>query len=90
MTGNVASALKRYVHEREDLLIDVMRRLVEAESPSAHPAIHDATRLVLAAAFHELDFMGRDTFTHVRQPGKKAGAGSSLSVITTRCGRWVR
>lgn len=60
MTGNVASALKRYVLEREDLLIDVMRRLVEAESPSAHPAIHDATRLVLATAFHELDFMVRE------------------------------
>ena len=87
MTGNVASALKRYVHEREDLLIDVMRRLVEAESPSAHPAIHDATRLVLAAAFHELDFMVREAglpggprHIYARPAARQRGRGRQLVV----------
>lgn len=87
MTGNVASALKRYVHEREDLLIDVMRRLVEAESPSAHPAIHDATRLVLAAAFHELDFMVREAgvpggprHIYTRPMARRRGRGRQLVV----------
>ena len=87
MTGNVASALKRYVHEREDLLIDVMRRLVEAESPSAHPAIHDATRLVLAAAFHELDFMVREAgvpggprHIYARPATRQKGLGRQLVV----------
>ena len=87
MTGNVASALKRYVHEREDLLIDVMRRLVEAESPSAHPAIHDATRLVLAAAFHELDFMVREAgvpggplHIYARPAARRRGRGRQLVV----------
>ena len=87
MTGNVASALKRYVHEREDLLIDVMRRLVEAESPSAHPAIHDATRLVLATAFHELDFMVREAgvpggprHIYARPAARQKGLGRQLVV----------
>lgn len=87
MTGNVASALKRYVHEREDLLIDVMRRLVEAESPSAHPAIHDATRLVLAAALHELDFMVREAgvpggprHVYARPAARQRGRGRQLVV----------
>lgn len=87
MTDNVASALKRYIHEREALLIDVMRRLVEAESPSANPASHDATRLALAAAFHELDFTVRETgapggarHVYARPLSRQKGGGNQLII----------
>ncbi len=50
-----------YVKGQEPRLIDLMRDLVEAESPSAQPETHDGARRVLRLALAEVGFESRET-----------------------------
>lgn len=45
--------------QRADL-VELLRSLVEAESPSARPDVHDTSRAVLARALGDLDFVVRE------------------------------
>lgn len=48
-----------FVRSRKPQLVDVLGRLVAAESPSSHPETHDSVRLVLCSALHDLDYETR-------------------------------
>ena len=56
-----AAMILDYVRGQEPRLIDLMRDLVEAESPSAHPDTHDGARRVLRLALAEVGFESRET-----------------------------
>lgn len=59
-SANAAMVLD-YVKGQEPRLIDLMRELVEAESPSAHPETHDEARRVLRLALAEVGYESRET-----------------------------
>ncbi len=67
MSKQLAGQVREHVGEQRDQLIELVRRLTDAESPSSNPSSHDATRLVIAQALHELDF-------DVREAGLPGGA----------------
>jgi len=48
-----------FVRSQRAQLIDVLGRLVAAESPSSHPETHDSARLVLCSALHDRDYETR-------------------------------
>ena len=54
-----AEKLLAYIRSQESQLVDVLGRMVAAESPSAHPETHDAVRLAIGSALHDLDFETR-------------------------------
>lgn len=57
MAGDVDSEkLLAYIRSQKARLVDVLGRMVAAESPSAHPETHDAIRLTISSALHDLDF----------------------------------
>ena len=59
-SANPATVLD-YVKGQEPRLIGLMRELVEAESPSAHPETHDEARRVLRLALAEVGYESRET-----------------------------
>ncbi len=59
-SANAAMVLD-YVKGQEPRLIDLMRELVEAESPSAQPETHDDARRVLRLALAEVGYESRET-----------------------------
>jgi len=59
-SANAAMVLD-YVKGQEPRLIDLMRELVEAESPSAQPETHDVARRVLRRALAEVGYESRET-----------------------------
>ncbi|MDJ0794040.1 MAG: M20 family metallopeptidase [Woeseiaceae bacterium] len=59
-SANAAMVLD-YVKGQEPRLIDLMRELVEAESPSTHPETHDEARRVLRLALAEVGYESRET-----------------------------
>ncbi len=59
MSGDVALQVRDYVATRQPQMIELLGRLVAAESPSSHPDSHEATRLALAAALHEVGIVTR-------------------------------
>jgi len=84
---SVADDVRARVHEQRDRLLTLVRDLVEAESPSASPAVHDATRLVLSRALHELDFVTREAgipggprHVYARPANRERGRGIQLVV----------
>ena len=66
MTSPVADQVLDYVRKQDSVLIDLLRELVEAESPSSHPAVHRQARHVLMSALSGLGYRVRETGT----PGK--------------------
>ncbi|MDH3336324.1 MAG: M20 family metallopeptidase [Gammaproteobacteria bacterium] len=60
MNGSLADQILDYCRNQDNFLIDLLQRLVEAESPSSHPALHTPTRHVLMAALSELGFVVRE------------------------------
>ncbi len=84
--ANAAMVLD-YVMGQESRLIALMRELVEAESPSAHPETHDEARRVLRLALAEVGFETRETgwpnrprHVFARPADRRVGEASQLVV----------
>jgi glutamate carboxypeptidase len=58
--------VRDFINGQKEALIDLAQRLVEAESPSAHPECHDSVRRILAGAFMDVGYI-------VREPGIARG-----------------
>jgi len=56
MAVAVADRILTYVRDQEQVLVTLLRDLVEAESPSEHPAAHRTARHIFMAALEELDY----------------------------------
>ncbi len=85
-SANAAKVLD-YVMGQESRLVALMRELVEAESPSAHPETHDEARRVLRLALAEVGFESRETgwpnrprHVFARPADRQAGEASQLVV----------
>ncbi len=85
-SANAAMVLD-YVKGQEPRLIDLMRELVEAESPSAQPETHDESRRVLRLALAEVGYESRETgwpdrprHVFARPADRAAGEASQLVV----------
>ncbi len=85
-SANAAMVLD-YVRGQEPRLIDLMRELVEAESPSAQPETHEEARRVLRLALAEVGFESRETgwperprHVFARPADRRAGEASQLVV----------
>lgn len=61
MSSGVADRILNHAQDQDALLIKLLRDLVEAESPSSHPAVHAKARHVFMSALSELGFMVRET-----------------------------
>ena len=66
MSGTVVDQVRNFINGQKDALVSLTRRLVEAESPSAHPECHDSVRRILAGAFMDVGYV-------VREPGIVSG-----------------
>lgn len=88
MAGDVDSEkLLAYIRSQKAQLVDVLGRMVAAESPSAHPETHDAIRLAISSALHDLDFdtrfVGSDStcrHLYARPQSRRRSAGNQLLV----------
>ena len=56
MADAVANEILAQVRAQEPLLVSLLRELVEAESPSRHPAVHRQARHIFMAALSRLDY----------------------------------
>lgn len=66
MAGAVVHQVSDFINGQKGSLVSLVQRLVEAESPSAHPECHDSVRRILAGALMDVGYV-------VREPG--AGRG---------------
>lgn len=66
MAGAVVDQVRDFINDQKDALVSLVQRLVEAESPSAHPECHDSVRRILATALMDVGYI-------VREPGVPAG-----------------
>ncbi len=66
MAGTLATQVSEHIRSQQPLLIDLLRELTDAESPSKHPHIHDRVRASLLAMFSDIDF-------HVHEIGLPGG-----------------
>jgi glutamate carboxypeptidase len=87
MAAGHADQVINYVQDHRVDLVDLIRNLVEAESPSTHPESHDRVRSILASHLHALKFKvvplgGRISGRHIyaRPENKRKGAASQLVV----------
>ena len=63
MPSAIAEQVLDYARNQESPLVELLRELVEAESPSSHPAVHRQARHVFMSALSELGFSVRETCT---------------------------
>jgi glutamate carboxypeptidase len=61
MLTNTATRVLEYVHGQRASLIGLIKDLVEAESPSAHPETHDEARRILRLALAAVGYESRET-----------------------------
>ena len=61
MYANIAARVLDYVNSQQHVLTDLMKDLVEAESPSAHPETHDNVRRILRLALASAGYESRET-----------------------------
>jgi len=66
MVKAVSDRVLEYIQGQDDYLIEVLRHLVEAESPSAHPSSHEPTRRAFIGPLQELGL-------HIREVGPLGG-----------------
>ena len=66
MPGAIVDQVRDFINGRKDSLVNLVRNLAEAESPSSHPECHDSVRRILAAAFMDVGYI-------VREPGVPSG-----------------
>lgn len=63
MANGPAAQILEYVRAQDTLLIDLLKRLVDAESPSTHPASHEPVRRVLISALENTGYLVREVRT---------------------------
>ena len=64
--GDVAAdRVRERIEAQRDTLISSLREFVEAESPTGHPAVHDAIRRLLKSRFRDVGYLVRE----VGRPG---------------------
>jgi len=87
MNGSLANRVLEYCLKQDAFLIDLLRQLVEAESPSSHPALHTATRHAFMSALSEIGFAVREVghadgpqHVYARPEDKKRGLRNQLIV----------
>jgi glutamate carboxypeptidase len=56
----IADQVLEFTRGQEARLIDLLRRLVEAESPSSHPEVHVTARRIVEAALQDVGYRARD------------------------------
>ena len=61
MVSELAAKVIDHVRGQEALLISLLKDLVESESPSAHPEIHERMRHMLMSALEEVGYAARQT-----------------------------
>ena len=61
MCANTSSRVLDYVNRQRHVLTNLMKDLVEAESPSAHPETHDDVRRILRLALASAGYESRET-----------------------------
>ena len=66
MAAAVVDQVSNFISGQKDSLVSLVQRLVEAESPSAHPECHDSVRRILAGALMDVGYV-------VREPGVASG-----------------
>ena len=62
MAVAVVDQVRDFISGQKDVLVSLLRLLVEAESPSAHPECHDSVRRILSGALMDAGYV-------VREPG---------------------
>lgn len=67
MAAAIIDQVKVFIDSQRDSLISLLRDLVEAESPSAHPECHDSVRRILSGALMDVGYS-------VREPGMRGSA----------------
>lgn len=67
MAAAIIDQVKVFIDSQRDSLISLLRDLVEAESPSAHPECHDSVRRILSGALMDVGYL-------VREPGMRGSA----------------
>ena len=85
MCVNTAARVLDYVNDRQYVLTNLIKSLVEAESPSSHPDTHDGARRILrlalaSAGYESSETGGAEQPRHVfaRPPQRKRGQPSQL------------
>jgi len=66
MVRTVAQQVLEHINGQQALLVELLRELTDAESPSKHPDIHDRVRTSLLTMFADVDF-------HVHEVGLPEG-----------------
>ncbi len=66
MAGSLATKVSDHIRSQQPQLVELLRELTDAESPSKHPRIHDRLRASLLAMFSGIDF-------HVHEVGMPDG-----------------
>jgi len=87
MSFAVTDQILQYTRKQDDYLIELLQQLVEAESPSSHPALHAPTRHVFMSALSELGFVVREAglpdgprHVYARPYDKADGSGMQLLI----------
>lgn len=87
MTTMLADRVLDRVRRQDELLVDLLRELVEAESPSSFPGVHRQARHVFMSALSELDYHVRETGTsdtprhvYARPAERDRGAATQLII----------
>ncbi|MDH3428411.1 MAG: M20 family metallopeptidase [Gammaproteobacteria bacterium] len=60
MTSALADRILQHVRRQDAFLIDLLKSLVEAESPSSHPAVHKPARHIFMSALSEVGYRVRE------------------------------
>lgn len=85
MSGAIIDRVRNFINEQQDSLITLLQRLVEAESPSSHPASHGRVRRVLSAALTDVGYLvteagmpGGPRHIYARPEHRTKGCGNQL------------
>lgn len=87
MPSTAVDQVRNFINGQKDSLVSLVKRLVEAESPSAHPQYHDSVRRILASALMDVGYVTREPgavrgVRHVfaRPAARRRDRGSQLLV----------
>jgi len=61
MSASMAARLLEYAQGKRERFVELLRELVEAESPAANPETHDGVRRILKVALADVGFAVRET-----------------------------
>jgi len=60
MASAAVDQVRDFINGQKHALVSLVQRLVEAESPSAHPEYHDSVRRILASALMDAGYVARE------------------------------